>query len=81
MDIRQQLLNEMKLKKRFDYNSYNYKRIAESCGISYTGLSKWISEESRGMSYITLEKIADRLGKRIVLIDKDVDPLAMREVG
>ena len=46
--------------------------IARDVGISYSGLRKWVKDDDRSIGDKTLDRIADVLGKKIILIDKDV---------
>lgn len=72
MSIKDQILDEIALKKRVRGSGVNLKAIAKDTGLSYNGLLKWARDPERSIGDKSLDKIAKALGKRIILIDKDV---------
>lgn len=72
MGIKQQIIDEIELRKSLKKDRVNLSQMARDIGVSYSGLRKWVNEEDRGISDSTLDKIAEYMGKRIVLISRDI---------
>ncbi len=72
MGIKEQILDEIALKKRVRGSGVNLKAIAKDTGLSYNGLLKWRNEPERSIGDKSLDKIAKALGKRIILINRDI---------
>jgi transcriptional regulator with XRE-family HTH domain len=72
MGIKQQIIEEFELRKRLKDDRVNLTQMAKDIGVSYSGLRKWMNDDTRGINDATLDKMAEYMGKRIVLISKDV---------
>ena len=64
------LIAEIELRKAANYVDNNYRVIASRVGMSYSGFIKWVKNDDRGMSDSRLDKVADSIGKKIILVDK-----------
>lgn len=47
------------------------KVMCKEIGVDYGGFIKWMGDEDRGIRDGTLDKIAEYMGKKIVLIDDE----------
>lgn len=73
MSIKTQVLKEIELHKKLrGKDKKSLKTIANEAGINYSGFLLWINNPGRGINDKTLDKIADVLGKRIILIDNTI---------
>lgn len=72
MGIKQQIINEFELRSSLKNGRINLTKMSKDIGVSYSGLRRWMSEDDRGISDSTLDKIADYMGKKIILIDKNI---------
>jgi transcriptional regulator with XRE-family HTH domain len=74
MGIKDRILREYELRNSLTRSKgkINFKDMAKSIGVSYTGLLRWKNNKDRSISDATLDKIADYMGKEVVLIDKEI---------
>lgn len=75
MGIKEQIITELELKKMLKTGSggkVTLKDISIKTGLNYGGLLKWRNSVDRSIGDSSLDKIAEALGKRIILIDKDI---------
>jgi len=73
MSIKKQIIGELNLKKKLKGElKMTYKEVAKESGVGYTSLLRWIKDENKSMSIDSLERIAEVLGKKFVLIDKNI---------
>jgi len=74
MTIKDQLRREIALRGKLKgKDKKDLKMIAKESGINYAGFCQWYSDSDRGMIDKNIEKIAEALGKRLVLIDKSIN--------
>ena len=71
MSIKKLIISEIKLRKTADFTNNNYSALASSIGMSYSGFTRWLRTNDRSIGDSRLDKLADKLGKKIVLIDKE----------
>ena len=73
MSIKRQIIKEIELKKRMrGDDKISLKDISRRTNISYSGLRYWLEDDGRSMGDDKLDKIVGVLGKRFILVDKDV---------
>lgn len=73
MNIKQQIVNEIELRKLLRGNTKTtYKKIAKETGVSYNSILKWVKDNNKTITLRSLEKIADNLGKRFIMVDKEI---------
>tara|TARA_R110002096_G_scaffold382312_1_gene576206 strand:+ start:6368 stop:6592 length:225 start_codon:yes stop_codon:yes gene_type:complete len=73
MNLKDQIKAEIKIMLSKKGVRHTYKSIAESSGMTYNGLSKWLKDDkSRGIGSDKLESLAKVMGKRFVMVDKDL---------
>lgn len=74
MKIKQQIINEVQLRKKLrGEDKMTYRKLAKECNMSYNSLLKWVNgEPQRGITINNLEKVAEKLGKKLILVDLDV---------
>ncbi len=70
MGIKSILISEMELRKAADHANNNYRAMSLKVGMSYSGFMKWIKDEGRSLGDSKLDKLADGMGKKIILVDK-----------
>jgi transcriptional regulator with XRE-family HTH domain len=76
MSIKQQIVSEIELRKLLRVekkDKLTYRKIAKEIGMTPNGLSRWVTDKKgRGIGSDKLEKIAEILGKKFILVDKDI---------
>ena len=75
MGIKGQIITELELRKMLKPGSDSkttLKEISTRTGLNYGGLLKWVNNPERSISDSSLDKIAEVLGKKIILVDKNI---------
>ena len=71
MSVKKQLISEIELRKSLSRKDYNLKVLSMKIGMSYSGLRRWVKDDDHNLGVGNLEALADVLGKRFILIDKE----------
>ena len=71
MSVKKQLISEIELRKRVSRKDYNLKVLSRKIGMSYSGLRRWVKDDDHNLGVGNLEALADVLGKRFILVDKE----------
>lgn len=71
--IKELVISEVESRKLMRKNDrLTYKGLAREVNMSYNGLLMWVNNDGRSIGSEKLDQIAEVLGKKFVLVDKNI---------